>query len=109
MRDDSAEVLFQSPVLEAIVSMKLWHGQGCPLFDVVYTAFPLPITALPILQGALKDGSGKAVVARKTSCPNHGMFSVLCRLLQVSANMLRQKLAWFRHVTGYNSLSKTIV
>ena len=43
--------------------MQLWHGQGCPLFDVVHPAFPLPATASPIVQGALKDGFGEGVVA----------------------------------------------
>ena len=42
---------------------QIWHGQGCPLFDVVHTAFPLPTTASPTLQGALKDSFGEAVVA----------------------------------------------
>ena len=42
---------------------QFWHGQGCPLFDVVYLAFPLPTTASPILQVALNDGCGEAVVA----------------------------------------------
>ena len=32
-------------------------------FDVVHPAFPLPITALPTLQGALRNGFGEAVVA----------------------------------------------
>ena len=36
---------------------------GRPLFDVAHPAFPLPTTASPTLQGALKDGFGKAVVA----------------------------------------------
>ena len=40
-----------------------WHGQGCPLFDVVHRALSLPTTASPILQGALKNGFGEAVVA----------------------------------------------
>ena len=35
------------------------HGQGCPLFDVVHPAFPLPT----ILQFFLKDAFGEAVVA----------------------------------------------
>ena len=43
--------------------MQLWHRQGCPLFDVVHPAFPLPATASPIVQGALKDGFGEGVVA----------------------------------------------
>ena len=34
---------------------QFWHGQGCPLFDVVYPAFPLPTMALPTLQSAPKD------------------------------------------------------
>ena len=41
---------------------QFWYGQGCPLFDVVYSAFPLPIKASPNLQGAMKDGFGEAVV-----------------------------------------------
>ena len=43
---------------------QFWHKRGCPLFDVVHPAFPLLTTALPTLQGALKDGFGQAVVAR---------------------------------------------
>ena len=39
------------------------HDQGCPLFDVVHPAFPLPTMASPALQGALKDGFGEAVRA----------------------------------------------
>ena len=42
---------------------QFWHGQGCPLFDVVHPAFPLSTTASPILQGSLKDGFGESVVA----------------------------------------------
>ena len=44
---------------------QFWHGQGCPLFDVrvVHSAFPLPTTASPTLQGALQDGFGEALLA----------------------------------------------
>ena len=42
---------------------QLWHGQGCPLFDVVHPAFPLPTAASSTLQGALKGGFGHAVEA----------------------------------------------
>ena len=42
---------------------QFWLGQRCPLFDVVHSVFPLPITTVPTLQGALKDGFGEAVVA----------------------------------------------
>ena len=59
MRDDSAE----NPVFSAGGPCEqFWHGQGCPLFDVVHPAFPLPITVSPTLQGALKDGFGEVVV-----------------------------------------------
>ena len=66
MRDDSTEILFQSFFLqEALVSCFFFflHRQGCALFDVVHPAFPLQTTALPTLQGALKDGFGVVVVA----------------------------------------------
>ena len=62
IRDDSAEISFQSFLLEATVSNP-WHGQGSPLFDVVHPAFLLPTTASSALQGALKNYFGEAVVA----------------------------------------------
>ena len=61
MRDNSAEILFQSFLQKAIVS-GFWHGKGCPLSDIVHPAFPLLTMALPNLQCALKDGFGDAVV-----------------------------------------------
>ena len=42
---------------------QFWHRLGCPLFDVVHPAFPLPTTVWSTLQGALKDGFVEAVVA----------------------------------------------
>ena len=57
MRDVSAEILFRSFSARDPFE-QLWHGQGCPFFDV-----HLPTTASPTLQGALKDGVGEAVVA----------------------------------------------
>ena len=42
---------------------QFWHRQGCPLFDVVHPAFPLPTTISSTLQGALKVGRGEAVMA----------------------------------------------
>ena len=60
MRDDSAEILLPSFLQHAFVSS---FGQECPLFHVVHSAFPLPTTASPTLQGALKGGFGEAVVA----------------------------------------------
>ena len=63
MWDDSAKILSQSLPREAIVSSS-GTDIDHPLFDVVHPAFPLPTTASPTVQGALKDGFGEAVVAR---------------------------------------------
>ena len=38
-------------------------GWGYPLINVVHLAFSLLTTVLPTPQGALKDGSGEAVMA----------------------------------------------
>ena len=62
MRDDSAEILFQSVLQEAFVSSS-GMSRDVSLLDVVHPAFSLPTTASPTLQGALKDGFGEAVVA----------------------------------------------
>ena len=63
MKDDSAEILFQFVCFSAGGPCEqFWQGQGCPLFDVVHPAFPMPTTASPTLQDALKDGFGVAVV-----------------------------------------------
>ena len=45
--------------------MQFWHGQGCPVFDVVHPTFPLPTTASPTR--VLKDDFGEAVAACDTS------------------------------------------
>ena len=62
VRDDSAEVLLQSFLQEALLSSS-GMGKGCPLFDVVHPTFPLPTMVLPTLQGALKNGFEEAVMA----------------------------------------------
>ena len=49
--------------------MQFWHGQGCPLFDDVHPAFPLPAVLSPIFKGALKDDFGEAVVTCDMSEP----------------------------------------
>ena len=74
MTDDSAEILFEKFSLGGPCE-RFWHGQGCPLSDVVHPAFPLPTTASPILQGAMKDGFGEAVVMR--DMPEPGKFPSL--------------------------------
>ena len=62
MRDDSAEILFQS-LSTGSPCKQFWRGQGCPLFNVVHPAFSLSITALPTFKDALKGCFGEAVVA----------------------------------------------
>ena len=42
---------------------QFWHGQGCPIFDCVQPAFPLPTSTSPTLQGVLKNCFGETVVA----------------------------------------------
>ena len=68
LRNDSAEILFQSLLQEA-TDEQFWHWHGCTLFDTVCLAFPLLTTALPILQDALKAGSGEAVLAHALPKP----------------------------------------
>ena len=48
---------------------QLWDGYGRPFFDIVQVAFSLLTTTSTILQGALKDGLGDAVVARNMPEP----------------------------------------
>ena len=56
IKDDSAGILSQPSLQEAFVSSS---GMGRD----VHSAFSLPTTASPTLQGALKDGFGESVVA----------------------------------------------
>ena len=56
-----------------------WHGQGCPLFDIVHPTFPLPSTASSTLQGALKDGFGEVVVACDVPNPASFCFMTIAR------------------------------
>ena len=64
MTDDSAEIPFPSFLWEAVVSSS-GTGKDVHSFDVVHPAFLLPTAASPVLQGALKDGFGEAVVANE--------------------------------------------
>ena len=41
---------------------QFWHGQGCPLFEIVRLAFPLLTMVSSTLQGALKNDFGEVVV-----------------------------------------------
>ena len=71
MRDDSADILFQSFLQEALVSSS-GMARDLSSLNVVHPAFPLLTTASSTLQGAMKDGFGEAVVTCKY--PNHANF-----------------------------------
>ena len=49
--------------LQEALCQQFWHEQGCPLFDVVHPAFPLPTTVWPTRRAALGNGLREAVVA----------------------------------------------
>ena len=49
--------------------------------DVVHAAFPLPTTASPFLQGAMKDGFGEVVVACDMPKPCRSLDSCQKRFL----------------------------
>ena len=61
---------------------QFWHGQGHPLFDVVYPALPLLTTVVLLtLQGALKNGFGEAVAAcdMPESCESFHLLTIARR------------------------------
>ena len=60
-------------------AVSFWHGQGCPLFGVGHPAFPLPTTASPTLQDALKDGFWAAAEACGMPEPSHFRLSTVAR------------------------------
>ena len=62
MRDDSAGILFQSSLQEALVSSS-GIGRDAQSLIFVHHSFPLPTTSSSTLKGAQKDGFGEAVVA----------------------------------------------
>ena len=74
MRDDSAEILFQS-FQRGGLHKQFWHGQGCPLFDVIHPAFPLPAMALTLskmLWRMVLEG-----LLQRMLCLNHASFCLL--------------------------------
>ena len=77
MTDDSAKILFQSFLQET--TERFWYGRECPLIEVAHPAFPLLITALPTLQGALKDGFGETVMAFDVPEPCKFPFQGICQ------------------------------
>ena len=59
MWNDSAEILFRSFLQLALANSS---GMSTLFFDVVHPQFPLLTMASSILEGALKDGFGVAVM-----------------------------------------------
>ena len=74
LKDNSAEILFKSFLQETLVSSS-GKGKEVSLFDVIHPAFPLPTTALPTLQGFLKDVLDR--LSWHVTCPNHASFCLL--------------------------------
>ena len=62
VRDDSADILFQSFLQEALVSSS-GMARDLSSLNVVHPAFPLQTTALPTLKGALKSDFEEATAA----------------------------------------------
>ena len=66
MRSDEVKSVLQSGHRLLVISEgghheQSWRREGCPLFDVVHPALPLPTAASRTLQGAPKEGVGEAV------------------------------------------------
>ena len=74
---------------------QFWQLQGCSLFDVVHPAFPLPITVLPTLLGALKNGFGEAVMACDMPDP--------CKL--PSLDSCQKRFLWTHILQDYSATS----
>ena len=76
MTDDSGDILVRSFLQEALVSSS---GMGRDVHSLMFIkhSFSLLTTALPNLQGALKDGLGEAVMAYDTPEP--------CKLLSLDS------------------------
>ena len=62
MREDLAEIFFQSFLWEAVASNSGMGRDVHSLMLAIQHYFPLPTAISHRLQGALKDGSGEAVV-----------------------------------------------
>ena len=62
MRDDSAEILCQSFLQEAVVS-SFGTGRDVHSLTLSIQHFPLLTMASPCVQGGVEDGFGEAVVA----------------------------------------------
>ena len=86
-----------------------WHGQGCPLFDVVHPALPLLTMTSPTLRGALMDGLGEAVVTHDMPkpCKIPSLDSCQKRFLSAHKKVdvaMHTDVAKFPQVLGFKSL-----
>ena len=92
---------------------QFWHGQRCPVFDVVHPAFSLPTTASPSPQGALKAVMvcdmpepckfRLLTVARRGSCGPKRKLSLLRTQSLVLISMQKMRRSFLMHF-GLESL-----
>ena len=66
MRDDSTEILSQTFSAGGRCE-QIWHGQECPLFDVVHPVFPLPFLVSSMLLKCWTLARGMSKVT--SQCP----------------------------------------
>ena len=95
---------------------QFWHGQGCPFFDVVNPAFPLPTIVWPTFQGTLKDGFRVMACDMSESCKFPSLDSCQKRFLWtyqevalaphlvIGLVLLAGDMEKFPHVLGFKSL-----
>ena len=88
MRDDSAEIFFQSFLQEALVSR-----QRCPFFDVVHPAFPLLTMVLLTLQVPIRMALESGVWHAQTMQVSFSWHQETDPLLNQSENSVLGKTA----------------
>ena len=65
------------------------RDEGCPLFDVVHPAFPLPTMVLLTLNDALQNGFGEAVVVCDMPKPCKFLSLDSCQKTKMEVNALK--------------------
>ena len=98
-RVDSAEILFQSFLQKALVSNSgMGRNVHSLMLSIQHPCHPLPTTASPTLQGALKDGFREAVVAcdmpEPCKCPS--LYSCQKRFLWTF--LVNRNLFWYMRI-----------
>ena len=68
---------------------QFWHGQGCPLFDIVHPALALLTILSAIFQGAPKDGFAEAVMVCDMPKPCKFLSLDSCQKTKMEVNALK--------------------